>query len=874
MILSGEPIKGFEPLWGNWYADELLGEGGYGRVYRLVRRDGGGTYYSACKHITIPKNEAEVQSARAMGMDKQSTYTYFSDMASRILNEINIMYALRGESNIVTYEDHIILHQEGALKWDVFIRMELLVPLSAYITDNPMEPEEIRRLGVEICSALEACEAYKIIHRDIKEGNIFLNPRGTFKLGDFGIAREMMAGNMSMSMRGTPSYVAPEVYNGRPYDATVDLYSLGILMYKLLNNNRYPFFPPAPQMVTVESSEQAFAMRMQGATPAWPANGDDALRSAVMKVISFDPRRRFQSASEMKAALLGRAIVAAAQPVYAASGTPHTPRPQPAPNAAANASQGFAPNAGYIPPQQPVPGYAYAPPRPQSAPAAASPVYSPAQQNAVPSPAYAPAQQNAVPPPAYVPPQQGTAAYGKQKKGGAGIILGVIGGAVLLIALIVVLLSGSGFGAADKYKKALAYEVMGSYEEALELFLDIPKYEDSAEHIGALRYKLVDEYLKAGTPSLAAAMLDSTTLGDAPSAEQSAELQFYRIKVDFAEGNYDAAFSGVTSLYSSQANFEAYEQKLMDFAASWITEHASTEQAAALQTQFADNRTALKLINHSVYAKASALLEAENTADAKTLFDALGPYDNAADMSKECVYRDAEKAFGDGRFDEAQALFKSISSYSDAADKADLSLYRYACARFTSGDYAGAFGDFSALLDTDFVPDDTFFDDYDWQIYDVAKAYYASGDYENAITGFILSGSYERSYDYFTLSLIHQYGVTASDKDSLVALIGFEDAAALLLSTFDIAWEFLLGEWSCSAGTLEFKSKSDSNHLTYSLSAPDFGDSWGIENGLLYFFDSDSPSDTRNVYLFTVVSKNEMSCYAYKNGNTYTLKRK
>ena len=88
MIYSDERIKQFEPLWGNWYAEELIGEGGYGKVYRIVRNDTGGVYYSACKHITIPKNESEIANARAMGMDDRALYSFFESMAQKILKEI------------------------------------------------------------------------------------------------------------------------------------------------------------------------------------------------------------------------------------------------------------------------------------------------------------------------------------------------------------------------------------------------------------------------------------------------------------------------------------------------------------------------------------------------------------------------------------------------------------------------------------------------------------------------------------------------------------------------------------------------------------------------------------------------------------------
>lgn len=304
MIASDDPIKKYEPLWGNWQVVDLLGEGSYGRVYRVARRDGG-MYESAVKLISIPKSEAEIQEARRMGMDQRSVYAYFENTVQRISKEISIMHSLKGEPHVVAYEDHQIIHEEGSLQWDILIRMELLIPLDAYAANMVVSPDETRRLGIEICSALEVCAARGIIHRDIKEGNIFLNSRGIFKLGDFGIAREMSGtGSMSMSMRGTPAYIAPEVYNGLRYDARADIYSLGVLLYKLLNGGRYPFLPPAPMPISLDDTEQAFSKRIKGEIPPMPANGGPMLGAAVMCAISYDPQARFNNATAFKMALL------------------------------------------------------------------------------------------------------------------------------------------------------------------------------------------------------------------------------------------------------------------------------------------------------------------------------------------------------------------------------------------------------------------------------------------------------------------------------------------------------------------------------------------------------------------------------------------
>ena len=64
---------------------------------------------------------------------------------------------------------------------------------------------------------------------------------GEFKLGDFGIARELDRNVNGLSKKGTFSYMAPEMYRGEDYDQRVDIYSLGIVLYRLRNHNRLPF---------------------------------------------------------------------------------------------------------------------------------------------------------------------------------------------------------------------------------------------------------------------------------------------------------------------------------------------------------------------------------------------------------------------------------------------------------------------------------------------------------------------------------------------------------------------------------------------------------------------------------------------------------
>lgn len=290
----------YEPVFGSWYIKELLGEGSFGQVYRIERNEMGITYDAALKAITIPQSQNEVRSIMADGMTKAEITTYYKGIVQDLISEIVLMSKLKGNSNIVSYEDHVLKEHEDHVGWDILIRMELLTPLYDYVLQNKMTKREIIKLGIDICKALELCQKYNIIHRDVKPENIFVSQTGDFKLGDFGIARMVEKTSSGLSKKGTYTYMAPEIYRGDQYGSTVDLYSLGIVMYRLLNNNRTPFLPPYPQPITHNDKEGALLKRISGKELPTPVNATGRLAEIVLKACAFEPSQRYTSAMQMR----------------------------------------------------------------------------------------------------------------------------------------------------------------------------------------------------------------------------------------------------------------------------------------------------------------------------------------------------------------------------------------------------------------------------------------------------------------------------------------------------------------------------------------------------------------------------------------------
>ena len=281
-------LKDYEPLFGSWYVDKELGEGSCGKVYS-VHSEG---RCSAVRMISVPQSEADLERAR-LEMNEHALRSYFSMFVQDIVQAIDIMNALKGCNNIVSLEDHEVI-QNDALHWDILIRMELLRPLCDY---SSFSAENVVKMGIDISCALEACG--EKIHVDVKPGNIFVSERGDFKLDVFGsYCREH---SCSISRRGL--YMAPEVLRGeRDYGPSVNLYALGMVMYRCLNNNRLPFMPPYPEAITPKIMDDAFMRRMKGEEmlPDIP-DIDPVVNAFIMKACAFKPEDRYQTAGEFRA---------------------------------------------------------------------------------------------------------------------------------------------------------------------------------------------------------------------------------------------------------------------------------------------------------------------------------------------------------------------------------------------------------------------------------------------------------------------------------------------------------------------------------------------------------------------------------------------
>ncbi len=144
--------------------------------------------------------------------------------------------------------------------------------------------QEVASIGRQVCSALQHAHNQGIIHRDLKPGNLFLDPDANVKLGDFGIARDTHAADLTSQglTVGTHAYMSPEQITGASsISAKADLYSLGCVLFELLTGQK-PFDGPNFAVV-FEQHLRARPPRVTELVPDCPRALSDSINALLEK---------------------------------------------------------------------------------------------------------------------------------------------------------------------------------------------------------------------------------------------------------------------------------------------------------------------------------------------------------------------------------------------------------------------------------------------------------------------------------------------------------------------------------------------------------------------------------------------------------------
>lgn len=267
-------LKTGSTLAGRYRIIEELGWGGMGRIYKAIDKEIG-------ERIAIKLIRPEIAANRKL--------------IERFQNELITTRKISHRHVCRMYD----LGREGDLR---FITMEYVSgeDLKKSLTRmGPLLPRKAVTLAIQICQGLSEAHRLGVVHRDLKPGNIMLDMQGNIRIMDFGIAVSQESKDLTESgvVVGTPKYFSPEQVEGKPLDPRSDIYSLGVILYEMVTG-QVPFTGDTTLII---------AYKHMSEVPRNPSEFNAQLPPElcrlIMKCMEKDPRKRYQSADEVCAAL-------------------------------------------------------------------------------------------------------------------------------------------------------------------------------------------------------------------------------------------------------------------------------------------------------------------------------------------------------------------------------------------------------------------------------------------------------------------------------------------------------------------------------------------------------------------------------------------
>ncbi len=262
--------------------------------YRILHPESGREF--VLKHISVPAGSEQVEALLLTGAyaSEAEADAYYRKEAEALVREAEARKKLLDCPYILPFLGVQMEKKEG-VGYDVYAVLPKRNSLQSYLNENAVSHLRGINMGIDLCVALAALREEGYVHGNLKPGNVFFSDTGRFLLGDFGLisTEDMQYAVLPEQYRS--SYSAPELsgYLGG-LNTTVDIYSLGMILYRIYNGNHAPFEDEKT------SAKAADARRVGGEALPAPIYADYELAEIILKACAHDPAERFQSPEEMR----------------------------------------------------------------------------------------------------------------------------------------------------------------------------------------------------------------------------------------------------------------------------------------------------------------------------------------------------------------------------------------------------------------------------------------------------------------------------------------------------------------------------------------------------------------------------------------------
>lgn len=305
---------------GDWIVEAPLGAGGMGSVFR-------------CHNRLTPRIRAAVKVVDG-GTDPA--------VRERFVREVEALEGLQHPA-IVRVKGW---GDQGDVLW---LAMDLVEgeDLHHRLRSGPLAQDQARRVFRELAEGLAHAHAREVFHRDIKPANVLLQPDGSGRIVDFGIAIHHGRTRLSAAgvIPGTPAYLAPEVFGGAPSPRALDVYAFGQLLYEALLGE--PAFPEPEALTTTQAIAHIAGRKLQSAPLDPGPDFAEDLRALVRRTTHPDPNQRLLDLDAVVAGFDGAPLpggapqtldfstdIAPAPTTTASPQAPTPPPPEPPPSRA------------------------------------------------------------------------------------------------------------------------------------------------------------------------------------------------------------------------------------------------------------------------------------------------------------------------------------------------------------------------------------------------------------------------------------------------------------------------------------------------------------------------------------------------------------